>query len=507
MKPLPFFITCPKGLVELLEDEVTGLGAAVTRRAPAGVWVEASWRTAMAICLWSRLASRVIRHLGRFDAAYADDLKRASASLAWEEWLAPGAGFRVSFQGTDDNIRNSHFGAQCIKDGILDRMNAAGAPRPQVVGKDPDLPVHARLHRGKLELGVDLAGASLHRRGYRTDAGEAPLRENLAAALLYRAGWPAIAAEGGDFVDPLCGSGTLVIEAALMATDSAPGLSRSFAFERWPGHDAETWQQLRQEAGQRRAEGRRANRSRFRGSDGDRAVIRAAWHNIERAELTDRVHVERTELSEWTLPETATPGLILTNPPYGERLKADGQVARLYRVLGERVRGCATGWRLGVFTAVPEMGHQIGLRSHRQYLLFNGALEASLLLFDVKPDQYRTPQQSPEEIEDGKPRPRVHDPERAQMLINRLRKNRRALRKRLRNQPEARYRLYDADIPEFAVRVEWENGRVEVRQYGRSASTPEHVASERLAEALAVIPEALEVAPEDVHFEPGQPGS
>ena len=491
--------------MELLEDEVAGLGASVTRRAPAGVWIEASWRTAMAICLWSRLASRVIRHLGRFDAAIADDLKRASASLAWEAWLSPGASFRVSFQGTDDNIRNSHFGAQCIKDGVLDRMSAAGAARPSVEGRDPDLPVHARLHRGKLELGVDLAGASLHRRGYRTDAGEAPLRENLAAALLYRSGWPAIAAEGGDFADPLCGSGTLLIEAAMMATDAAPGLSRSFAFERWPGHDAETWQQLRREAQERREAGRRASRSRLRGSDRDRAVIRAAWHNIERAGFTDRVHVERTELSAWTLPETTTPGLILTNPPYGERLSADGRIARLYQELGERVRACATGWRLGVFTGIPEMGHQIGLRSHRQYRLYNGALEASLLLFEVKPEQYRTPQQSPEEIDDGKPVPRVHNPERAQMLINRLRKNRRALRKRLRDQPEARYRLYDGDIPEFAVRVEWENGRVEVRQYARPASMPAHVGSERLAEALAVIPEALDVAPEDVHFQPEPP--
>jgi len=152
------------------------------------------------------------------------------------------------------------------------------------------------------------------------------------------------------------------------------------------------------------------------------------------------------------------------------------------------------------------MGHQIGLRSHRQYRLFNGALEASLLLFEVNPEQYRTPQQTPEEIEDGKPRPQVHDEERARMLSNRLRKNRRVLRKRLRNQPEARYRLYDADIPEFAVRVEWENGRIEVRQYTPPASMPKAVANERLAEALAVIPEALEVAPEDVHFEPQRLG-
>jgi len=506
MKPLPFFITCPKGLVELLEEEISGLGATVTRRSPAGIWIEAHWRTAMAICLWSRLGSRVIRHLGRFDAAYAEDLKRAAASLSWEDWLVPGTSFRVSFQGTDDNIRNSHFGAQCIKDGVLDRMSATGADRPSVEGKDPDLPIHARLHRGKLELGMDLAGASLHRRVYRTDAGEAPLRENLAAALLHRAGWPAIAADNEDFVDPLCGSGTLLIEAAMMATDSAPGLSRSFAFERWPGHDAETWQQLRHEAEQRRDAALRSNRSRFRGSDRDRAVIRAAWHNIERAGLTDRVHVERTDLADWALPETATPGLILTNPPYGERLKADGQLARLYQLLGERVRACATGWRLGVFTGVPEMGHQIGLRSHRQYRLFNGALEASLLLFEVNPEQYRTPQQTPEEIEDGKPRPQVHDEERARMLSNRLRKNRRVLRKRLRNQPEARYRLYDADIPEFAVRVEWENGRIEVRQYTPPASMPKAVANERLAEALAVIPEALEVAPEDVHFEPQRLG-
>jgi len=500
-----YFITCPKGLVELLVDEVSGLGAEVTRRAPAGVWIDASWAQALGICLWSRLASRVIRHLGRFDAGSADDLKSAAASLAWEDWLEPGMRFRVTFQGTDDRIRNSYFGAQCIKDGIMDRMASAGRARPSTQGNDPEVPIHARLHRNTVTLGVDLAGESLHRRGYRVEGGEAPLRENLAAALLYRAGWPELAQTGGDFADPLCGSGTLLIEGAMMATDTAPGLFRRFVFERWPWHEPETWDKLRQDALAHRDAGMKANHSRFRGSDADRQVIGAAWGNIERAGLVDCIHVEKTALADWCLTETATPGLILTNPPYGERLMAGQGIAGLYATLGARVRECAQGWRLGVFTAVPEMGHQIGIRSHRQYRLYNGELDASLLLFAVEPGQYRTPQRTPEDIANGRPLPRIHDEERARMLGNRLRKNRRALRERLRDHPEGVYRLYDADIPEFAVRVEWDSGLIRVREYTPSARVSEKLARERLAEALAVIPEALGVSAESVRFEPERP--
>ena len=500
-----YFVTCPKGLVELLASEVSELKVAVTRRAPAGVWIDATVQEAFSICLWSRLASRVIRHLGLFDAASADDLKSATASLAWEDWLEPGMCFRVTFQGTDERIRNSHFGAQCIKDGIMDRMAAAGKPRPGTAGNDPDLPVHARLHRRTVTLGVDLVGESLHRRGYRENGGRAPLRENLAAALLYRAGWPELARAGADLEDPLCGSGTLLIEGAMMATDTAPGLLRHFAFQRWPWHDAITWASLRRDALRRREAGLNGNQSRCRGSDRDRRVVGSAWENIERAGLADCVHVEKIPLSQWSPPATATAGLILTNPPYGKRLGADGKIAELYRALGERARQCAEGWRLAVFTALPEMGHQIGIRSHRQYPLFSGALEASLLLFEVQPEQYRMPQRTPEDIADGRPLPRIHDQERARMLANRLRKNRRALRKRLRDNPEGRYRLYDADIPEFAVRVVWESGWIRVWQYPSSGRGAQW-ARKRLAEALAVLPEALGVSEEAVHFCAETPG-
>ena len=498
MTDYELFATCPKGLEYLLADEIRDMGLTVSRMAAAGVWLQADLAGAMRFCLWSRLANRLVLYLADYPVRSGQDLAPGAAEIPWEDHLNTGGSFRVFFQGVSDEIRNTLFGAQCIKDGVMDRMARLGLTRPQV-SEDPDLHIHARLHKGRVSLGINLAGESLHRRGYRTEAGEAPLKENLAAALLHRAGWPELATQGADLVDPLCGSGTILIEGALMATDTAPGLTRSFAFERWPHHDPVLWQGLLDEALERREAGRRASRSRFRGFDRDRQVIATAWRNIERAELSDRVHVERVALDELALPETATPGLVLTNPPYGERLSERKQLASLYRTLGERVRDCAQGWRLGVFTAVPEMGHQIGLQSHRQYRLFNGTLPAQLLLFEVTPERNRTPRTDPEEEDpDTLPPARIANQERADMLANRLRKNRKALKNWLRKNDIECYRLYDADMPEYSLAVDCYGDWLHVQEYAPPSSLPVKAARERLGEAMAVLPEAVGVACEQV---------
>lgn len=492
-----FFVTCPKGVEYLLADELKEFGLNLVRNAPAGVWVEGELESGYRACLWSRLANRVILNVADVDARSADELYAGVVDLDWQAHIPAGGSFRVTFLGQNEAIRNTQFGAQKVKDGIVDSIRGAGAPRPSVAPKDPDVTVSARLNRGRLSLGIDLSGHSLHMRGYRTDKGIAPLKENLAAALLLRAGWPEIASNGGDFVDPMCGSGTLVVEAALMALDIAPGRKQErFGFEKWPGHQPELWLSLRQEAERRAHEGKQGLIPAFCGFDQDGRVIATAEKNIQRAGLEGVVHVEARPISEFTRQETwSDSGLVLTNPPYGERLSERKELAALYQSLGEVVARELTGWRLGVFTGAPEFGKSIGLRSFKQYKLFNGKLPAQLLLFEVQPENARTPR---DPAAPGQIMPRIANAERADMLRNRLKKNLKTIGQWARRQNIGCYRLYDADMPEYALAIDIYEGRVHVQEYLAPKSVDEKAARERLAEAMAVIPEVLEVAPEDL---------
>ncbi|MBZ2169966.1 bifunctional 23S rRNA (guanine(2069)-N(7))-methyltransferase RlmK/23S rRNA (guanine(2445)-N(2))-methyltransferase RlmL [Marinobacter sp. F4216] len=495
MSTCVFFVTCPKGVEYLLEDELRTFGMTPTRNAPAGVWAEGSLASGYRACLWSRLANRVILHVQEISAGSGDQLYEGVLGVDWSQHIPVNGSFKVTFLGQNSAIRNTQFGAQRVKDGIVDAFRAAGIKRPEVSPKTPDVTVSARLNRGRLALGIDLSGQSLHMRGYRTDKGLAPLKENLAAALLLRSGWPDIVGQGGDFVDPMCGSGTLAIEAAMMALDMAPGRKRDrFGFERWPGHQPEIWLELRQEAERRAHEGKQGRIPRIAGFDMDSRVISTAWKNIQRAGLEGIVHVECRAVESLSLDgDWSETGLVLANPPYGERLSERRELGALYRSLGDAVKRVAQGWRLGVFTGAPEFGRSIGLRSYKQYKLFNGKLPAQLLLFSVDEASEVTPR---EPHEPGKLTPRIANEERASMFRNRLRKNLKAIGQWARKQGIGCYRLYDADMPEYALAIDLYEGHVHVQEYAAPKSIDERSARERLAEAMAVIPEVLDADPE-----------
>lgn len=492
-----FFVSCPKGVEYLLADELSTFGLDPVRNAPAGVWAEGSLEGGYRACLWSRLANRVILHLDEVDATSGDQLYDGVVHMDWQQHIPVNGSFRVTFLGQNDAIRNTQYGAQRVKDGIVDRFRASGGQRPSVAAKMPDVTVSARLNRGRLSLGIDLSGHSLHMRGYRTETGAAPLKENLAAALLIRAGWPELAQNGGDFVDPMCGSGTLVIEAAMMALDLAPGRKQEhFGFEKWLGHQPDLWLGLRQEAERRAHEGKQRKLPRMAGFDQDSRVLSTARNNIERAGLQGLVQVESFAIADLALEgDWASAGLVLVNPPYGERLNERRELGTLYRALGDTVKRLLPGWRLGVFTGAPEYGKSIGLRSYKQYRLFNGKLPAQLLLFTVDEASAMTPH---EPDVPGEITPKIANEERAAMLSNRLKKNRKSIGQWARKQGIGCYRLYDADMPEFALAIDVYEGRVHVQEYAAPKTVDERSARERLAEALAVIPEALGIEREDM---------
>ncbi|GHC31441.1 ribosomal RNA large subunit methyltransferase K/L [Aidingimonas halophila] len=496
---LEIFATCPKGIETLLADELTALGARVDRTTVAGVHLHASLVEAYRFCLWSRLANRIVLCLSQVqDIERPEQLKAATGALDWSAHWRPGTTMAVDFHGQSAHIRHTRFGAQTVKDGVVDALHEAGAPRPRIDARSPDLRLYAHLHRGRLTLGIDLSGDSLHKRGYRRDLAHAPLKENLASALLVRAGWPERAKQGEALVDPLCGSGTLLIEAALMAADIAPGLRRKrFGFHGWAGHDPAVWGELTREAEARASIGRKRCRVRLFGYDQSPQAIAATKANAMRAGVPALIELQGKSLTTLSRPDSLPDdarGLLITNPPYGERLGELPELVSLYTELGQAARRIFPGWRLALFTGNPDLGHRLGLRAVKQYAFKNGPLDCKLLLIDVPEAQMSGDTVAAETPGEASPYS-----EGARMFANRLEKNRKRLRKWLKRMGESCYRLYDADMPEYALAIDVYADRVHVQEYAPPKSVNSAQAQRRLHEALTVIPEVLGVRPDHVH--------
>ena len=505
--PLNLLATCPKGIEGLLADELSALGAEPGKTTVAGVYFSADQATAYRVCLWSRLANRVILLLAREAMIEtAEQVRDVVARIAWSQHLAPGKTLAVDFHGRSDHIRHTRFGAQTVKDGVVDALQLAGQERPNVDTKTPDLRIYAHLHRANLSLGIDLSGESLHRRGYRRDVGHAPLKENLAAALLVRAGWPERAKAGEPLIDPLCGAGTLLIEAALMAADQAPNLNRErFGFHGWAGHQDAVWSELKREAEARASIGRKRCKTVLMGFDQSPAALTAAKSNAMRAGIPALITLHGQSLAQLSRPDTLTAeqGLMITNPPYGERLGELPELVRLYAQLGEKAKALFPGWTLALFTGNPDLGHRLGLRAHKQYALKNGALDAKLLLMEIGSSR-PAPEKSGEPTDAGVApqasrtvKPAVS--ENAQMFANRLAKNQKRLKKWLKQSGETCYRIYDADMPEYALAVDRYGDRVHVQEYAAPSSINPAQAQKRLFDALDVLPEALGVDPSKIY--------
>ncbi|HRL94333.1 MAG TPA: bifunctional 23S rRNA (guanine(2069)-N(7))-methyltransferase RlmK/23S rRNA (guanine(2445)-N(2))-methyltransferase RlmL [Pseudomonas sp.] len=501
------FLTCPKGLEGLLAEEATGLGLEEMREQTSAIRGVADLQTAYRLCLWSRLANRVLLVLARFPMKDAEDLYHGVLNVDWHDHLLPTGSLAVEFSGQGSGIDNTHFGALKVKDAIVDKLRAANGDRPSVDKLNPDMRVHLRLDRGEAVLSLDLSGHSLHQRGYRLQQGAAPLKENLAAAVLIRAGWPRIAAAGGALADPMCGVGTFLVEAAMIAADIAPNLKRErWGFSAWLGHVPALWQRLHAEAEERAAAGLAKPPLWIRGYEADPRLIQPGRNNVERAGLSNWIKIYQGELATFEpRPDQNQTGLVICNPPYGERLGDEASLLYLYQNLGERLRQACMNWEAAVFTGAPDLGKRMGIRSHKQYAFWNGALPCKLLLIKVLPEQFvtgerRTPEQRQverEQIASGEERaePVVQEQARlsegGQMFANRLQKNLKQLGKWARREGVDCYRLYDADMPEYAVAIDLYGDWVHVQEYAAPRSIDPEKAQSRLFDALAAIPQAL----------------
>ena len=482
-----FFATCPKGIEPLLADELRALGAEEVKETRAGVAFAGALTTAYRACLWSRVANRVLLPLQCFPAASPEALYSGVQTIAWKDHLAPEGTLAVDFTTSQSAITHSHYGALKVKDAIVDQLREEFGVRPSIDTAQPDVRVNVYLLRDEATVSLDLSGESLHRRGYRAQTVEAPLKENLAAAILLRTHWPAIAKENGALVDLMCGSGTLLIEAAMIAADMAPGLAREYyGFHRWKQHDAALWTELLDEARQRRAAGL-THLPPIYGYDHDPLAIRAARDNIKRAGLGNLMVAQQRELSACA-PEPSPAGLAVANPPYGERLGPSSELPALYAELGAQLKTCFPGWRAAVFTGNPELGKSMGLRAVKMHTLYNGAIECKLLHFEITPENVvveRAPK--PFEIRPGSS---------AEMFANRLRKDLQHFGRWARRQEIFCYRLYDADLHEYNLAVDvYESDKryVHVQEYEAPDSIDPDKARQRLQHALGVIPLVLEI--------------
>jgi 23S rRNA (guanine2445-N2)-methyltransferase / 23S rRNA (guanine2069-N7)-methyltransferase len=378
-----FFASTPKGLELLLVDELRSLGALDPREKLAGVAFSGDLSIAYKACLWSRLANRVLLQLKQVSANTPEELYAGVQTIAWDQHIRPTNTIAVQFISSQSNITHSLFGAQKVKDAIVDQFRKKFGERPSVQTINPDVSIHVYLHRDIANISIDLSGESLHRRGYRREQGAAPLKENLAAAILLRAGWKDIAKRGGSLIDPMCGSGTLLVEAALMAGEIAPGLLRDyFGFFGWKKHNEAVWNACLAEA--KKQQNKNAIPPII-GYDKDVAAIQIAQSNIKRAGLQDKIRVEKQFLSECS-PEKNT-GLMVVNPPYGERLN-DPELPELYTELGNILKQHFIGWKAAVFTGNPEIAKNMGFRLARHYALFNGAIPCKLLLLNITPEYF-----------------------------------------------------------------------------------------------------------------------
>jgi len=488
---MKFFVACAKSLEYLLADELLALGADRATAAVAGVNVEADDRVAYLAVLYSRLASRVLWPLAEFACDNEQDLYQGVHEINWSRHVAPEGTLAVDAHVSGTEITHERFAAQRVKDGIVDRIRASHGTRPSVDIDAPDLRVNAVIRKGRAVISVDLGGGPLHRRGWRQSQGDAPLKENIAAAMLIRGGWKKIYAEGGALLDPMCGSGTLLIEGALMAADEAPGLLRWCGAQpsRWLGFDAALWAELIAEATQRAQAGRAALKPVFFGADNDPTALHAAMANADRAGLAELIRFDRRAIAQLQAPGQER-GLVVCNPPYNQRLAADQS---LYREIGDALRQAVPEWRASLLCGDAELAHATGLRAAKKYTIFNGALECSLILCDpIQPPAREA--RPPAELSEG-----------AQMVANRLRKNLKKFKSWRERNGISCYRVYDADLPEYSAAVdvyqEDEGERrlfLHVQEYQAPDTIPEADTRRRFGELLNALREVFALPREQI---------
>jgi len=368
-----FFATCPRGLETLLKDELNALGAKELDPTDGGVGFAGDLSFCYRVNLESRIATRILWRVGKGRYASEEDIYKAAYALPWQDWFAVGRNFMVKVTASKSPLKSLEFVTLRIKDAVCDRFRAEVGSRPYIDTKTPDVRVHAYLTDSLYELFLDTSGAALFQRGLRRASIEAPLRENLAAGILKLSGWQ----PGMPLLDPMCGSGTFLLEACMMALDIAPGSGRSFGFEKLKNFDAAAWQKIRSTV---KEKAKPASFQKIYGSDSDLRAVRIAKQNLQAAGLLEAVQLAQADITKAIPP--APEGVLVANPPYGVRIGEDEELAALYPRIGEALKRKFAGWNTYFLTSDMRLPKLMRLSPSKRTPLFNGPLECRL--FEIK---------------------------------------------------------------------------------------------------------------------------
>ncbi|QDC79117.1 THUMP domain-containing class I SAM-dependent RNA methyltransferase [Candidatus Methylopumilus universalis] len=368
-----FFATCPRGLEALLEEELSAQHALKIVATDGGVSFEGNLDTMYRVNLYSRIATRIMSRVGQGSYATEEDIYKATFKLHWPSWFKVNQTIRVKVTGVKCPLKSLDFVTLRIKDAVCDRFREEGALRPSVSVRDPDVRIHAYLTENQYQLYLDTSGAPLYQRGFRDVSVIAPLRENLAAGIIMLSGW----IPGTPFLDPMCGSGTFLIEAAMMAVNQPPGMKRTFGFQKLTSFDEGLWKKIETEA---------MNKMKpiefldIYGSDLDLRAVRVARHNLKVAGLEEVAKVMQSDFIKLEPP--ASEGTLVTNPPYGQRIGGDEDLKEVYPVWAKHMKESFGGWNTYFLTADLEMPKDMRLKPSKKTPLYNGALECRL--FEIK---------------------------------------------------------------------------------------------------------------------------
>ena len=468
------FATTSRGFEELLKVELTELGAQEAKVVQGGVHYQADDETLYRTLLWSRLASRILFPLIE-SKIYSDlDLYAAVSGFNWLAQFDERVTFFVDFNGTNQEIRHTQFGAMRVKDGIVDYFERQGKTRPDVDKIQPDVRIQAYLNRENLVISLDLSGEALHLRGYREDAGQAPLRETLAAAIVMRSGWQA----GSPLVDPMCGSGTLLIEAAQMEAKIAPQLYRlHWGFDFWKSHNQSAWEKVKNEAIELAEEKQSEIEPHFYGFDLDHRVLKKAQKNAQNAGVSHLIKWQQGDVAALKNPSVNGVGTVICNPPYGERLGTTPALIALYSVFGQRLKKEFCGWNVSVFSSESTLLDCLRMRASRQFKAKNGPL-------DCVQKNYQVSERKSDEITAKNELEFNRTSEVATDFANRLQKNIKKISKWAKQQGLDAYRLYDADLPEYNLAVDRYADYIVVQEYAAPKNIDENKARQRLLDAV-----------------------
>ena len=470
--------TTARGFEELLKSELTELGAQDAKVAQGGVHYWADDETLYRTLLWSRLSSRILLPIVQAKVFSDLDLYSAVVGVNWLDYFDEKVHFFVDFNGTNQEIRHTQFGAMRVKDGIVDYFERHGLARPNVDKEQPDIRIHAYLNRDDVVLSLDLSGDALHMRGYREDTGKAPLRETLAAAIVLRSGWQ----KGTPLVDPMCGSGTLLIEAAQMEAQIAPQLYRlHWGFNFWQGHNQVAWEKVKEEAlALAEAEKQRENPPHFYGFDLDHRVLQKAKQNAKNAGVAHLMQWQQGDVAAIKNPSPNVAGTVICNPPYGERLDTTPALIALYSVFGQRLKQQFAGWNASIFSGEPSLLDCLRLRSHRQFKAKNGPLDCVQKNYQIAERAEQSAVENALEFD----RTSSVTSEVAVDFANRLQKNIKKIEKWAKQQGLDAYRLYDADLPEYNLAVDRYVDHIVVQEYAAPKNIDENKARQRLLDAV-----------------------